>query len=34
MENEAFRTMRASLRYFNVDSNVRTVLVTSYPISI
>ncbi len=30
MENEAFRTMRASLRYFNVDSEMRRVLVTSY----
>ena len=30
MENEAFRMLRASLRYFNVDEDVRTVLVTSY----
>jgi polysaccharide biosynthesis transport protein len=30
MENEAFRTMRASLRYFNVDHELRKVLVTSY----
>jgi succinoglycan biosynthesis transport protein ExoP len=30
MENEAFRTMRASLRYFNVDHEMRRVLVTSY----
>jgi capsular exopolysaccharide synthesis family protein len=29
-ENEAFRMLRASLRYFNVDEDVRTVLVTSY----
>jgi capsular exopolysaccharide synthesis family protein len=30
VENEAFRMLRASLRYFNVDSDVRTVLVASY----
>jgi|GEM_PF-386722 len=30
MENEAFRMLRASLRYFNVDEDMRTVLVTSY----
>jgi capsular exopolysaccharide synthesis family protein len=30
MENEAFRTLRASLRYFNVDHELRSVLVTSY----
>ena len=29
-ENEAFRMLRASLRYFNVDEDVRTVLVTSH----
>jgi receptor protein-tyrosine kinase len=29
MENEAFRMLRASLRYFNVDEEMRTVLVTS-----
>lgn len=29
-ENEAFRMLRASLRYFNVDEDVRTVLVTSF----
>jgi capsular exopolysaccharide synthesis family protein len=29
MENEAFRTMRASLRYFNVDHEMRSVLITS-----
>jgi polysaccharide biosynthesis transport protein len=29
-ENESFRMLRASLRYFNVDSNVKSVLVTSY----
>lgn len=28
-ENEAFRMLRASLRYFNVDDNMRSVLVTS-----
>lgn len=30
MENESFRTLRASLRYFNVDHDLRSVLVTSY----
>ena len=30
VENEAFRMLRASLRYFNVDRDVRSVLVTSY----
>ena len=30
MENEAFRMLRASLRYFNVDHDVRSVLVTSH----
>lgn len=30
VENEAFRMMRASLRYFNVDSDMRSLLVTSY----
>jgi succinoglycan biosynthesis transport protein ExoP len=30
LENEAFRTLRASLRYFSVDREVRSVLVTSY----
>lgn len=30
MENEAFRMLRASLRYFNVDHDMRTVLVTSH----
>ena len=29
-ENEAFRMLRASLRYFNVDEDMRTVLVTSF----
>ena len=29
-ENEAFRMLRASLRYFNVDADMRTVLVTSF----
>lgn len=29
MENEAFRTLRASLRYFNVNREVRSVVVTS-----
>lgn len=29
LENEAFRMLRASLRYFNVDRDMRTVLVTS-----
>lgn len=30
MENEAFRMLRASLRYFNVDHPVKSVLVTSH----
>lgn len=30
MENEAFRMLRASLRYFNVDRDMRTLLVTSH----
>jgi capsular exopolysaccharide synthesis family protein len=30
MENEAFRMLRASLQYFNVDKEIRSVLVTSY----
>jgi capsular exopolysaccharide synthesis family protein len=30
IENEAFRMLRASLRYFNVDEDLRTVLVTSH----
>jgi capsular exopolysaccharide synthesis family protein len=29
VENESFRMLRASLRYFNVDSDVRSVLVAS-----
>ena len=29
-EEEAFRTLRASLRYFNVGHDMRTVLITSY----
>lgn len=29
-EEEAFRTLRAGLRYFNVDREVRSTLVTSY----
>jgi succinoglycan biosynthesis transport protein ExoP len=29
MENEAFRTLRASLLYFNVDRDMRTLAVTS-----
>jgi capsular exopolysaccharide synthesis family protein len=29
IENEAFRMLRASLRYFNVDHDLRSVLVTS-----
>lgn len=29
MEDEAFRMLRASLRYFSVDSTIRSVLVTS-----
>lgn len=30
MEEESFRTMRAALRYFNVDRDVHSVLVTSH----
>jgi capsular exopolysaccharide synthesis family protein len=30
MENEAFRMLRASLQYFNVDRQIRSVLITSY----
>jgi capsular exopolysaccharide synthesis family protein len=30
MENESFRMLRASLRYFNVDKEIRSVLITSY----
>ncbi len=30
MENEAFRMLRAALRYFNVGEDMRTVLVTAY----
>jgi receptor protein-tyrosine kinase len=30
MENEAFKMLRASLRYFNIDREIGTVLVTSY----
>ena len=30
VENESFMMLRASLRYFNVDREVRSVLVTSY----
>jgi capsular exopolysaccharide synthesis family protein len=30
MENEAFRMLRASLQYFNVDKEIRSVLITSY----
>jgi capsular exopolysaccharide synthesis family protein len=29
-ENESFRMLRASLRYFNVDNDIKSVLVTSY----
>jgi capsular exopolysaccharide synthesis family protein len=29
-ENEAFRTLRAALRYFNVDTDVRSVMVVSH----
>ncbi|HET9163816.1 MAG TPA: polysaccharide biosynthesis tyrosine autokinase [Solirubrobacterales bacterium] len=32
-ENEAFRMMRASLRYFNVDRDMRSVMVTSHGVS-
>jgi receptor protein-tyrosine kinase len=30
LENESFRMLRASLRYFSVDREVRSVLITSY----
>src|SRR6202012_1025868 len=30
MENEAFRMLRASLQYFNVDRQINAVLITSY----
>lgn len=30
LENEAFRMLRASLRYFNVDEEIQTVLVSSH----
>jgi succinoglycan biosynthesis transport protein ExoP len=30
LENEAFRMLRASLRYFNVDRDLRSVLITSF----
>ena len=30
LENEAFRTLRASLRYFNVDHEIRSVLIASH----
>ena len=30
VENEAFRTLRAALRYFNVDTDVRSVMVVSH----
>jgi capsular exopolysaccharide synthesis family protein len=30
VENEAFRMLRASLRYFNVDREMRSVLISSY----
>ena len=30
VENEAFRMLRASLRYFNVDRDMRSLLVASY----
>lgn len=30
MENEAFRMLRAQLRYFNVDRDLRTVVVSSH----
>ena len=29
MEGEAFRMLRANLRYFNVDRDIRTILITS-----
>jgi tyrosine-protein kinase len=34
MENEAFRMLRAQLRYFNVGRDVRTVVVTSHAASV
>jgi polysaccharide biosynthesis transport protein len=34
MENEAFRMLGASLRYFSVDRDMRTVLVTSHAASV
>jgi succinoglycan biosynthesis transport protein ExoP len=30
MENEAFRMLRAQLRYFNIDNDVQTVVVSSH----
>jgi capsular exopolysaccharide synthesis family protein len=30
LENESFRMLRASLRYFSIDRQVRSVLITSY----
>jgi succinoglycan biosynthesis transport protein ExoP len=30
MENEAFRMLRASLQYFNVDREINAVMITSY----
>jgi capsular exopolysaccharide synthesis family protein len=30
VENEAFRMLRASLRYFNIDREIRSVLIASY----
>ncbi len=34
MENEAFRMLRASLQYFNVDREINAVLITSYGASV
>jgi tyrosine-protein kinase len=34
MENEAFRMLRAQLRYFNVGRDLRTVVVTSHAASV
>jgi capsular exopolysaccharide synthesis family protein len=34
MENESFRMLRASLQYFNVDREIRAVLITSYGASV
>jgi capsular exopolysaccharide synthesis family protein len=34
MENESFRMLRASLQYFNVDRQIKTVLITSYGASV